>query len=124
MVWSRKGGTQAREDARVRYLGLEGNKRWKICWRLHGPAGLPKAEHTQASAGGVPDTCGGAQSRSSGKPEEDLKQWVLAAPRKDQGGGEASQGAWGIEARERDDPEGLGTEETVVGASHPRQAGG
>lgn len=123
-MWSGKGGTQAREDARVRYLGLEGNKRWKICCWAHGAAGLQRAEHTSASAGGIPDRRGEAQSGISGKAEEDLKQRVVTAPRKDQGGGGASQGAWGIEARERDGPEGLGTEETVVGASRPHQARG
>jgi len=110
-------GTHARGDARGRHLGWEGTERWKICcW-------AQRAEHSQAAAGGISETGGGAWSGTSGKPEEDPKQWLVAAPTEDQGGGEASRGVWGVGAGERDGTEGLGTEETVVGAPRPCQAG-
>lgn len=120
---SGQSGTQGREDARGGWPGLEGKKRWKIWW-VRGPAGVRRAERTRASAGGIQDTRWGAQSGTSGKPEEDPKRGVATAPRKGHGGGEASTGAWGIEARERDGSEGLETEETVAGMSCPHQARG
>lgn len=69
------------------------------------------------SAGG---THGGAQAGTSGQPE-DLNQWVVTAPRKDEGGGEAPQGAWGRKGREGHGPEGW-RRRGSRGASGPHQA--
>lgn len=66
-----KGGTQAGEDARARYLGLEGNRRWRIrCW-ARGPAALRGAERGWVSVGGLPETPG------EPKPTRNSGWWML-----------------------------------------------
>lgn len=38
--WSRKGGTQVREDAWDRYVGLEGSQRWRMLCVVQGELGV------------------------------------------------------------------------------------